>query len=63
MDIVGVTEYQSFLPHSISTGARMRAGVARAIALYPDSIFFDEPTMGLDHLSAKDLIEVIKSFI
>lgn len=57
--LVGLSEYMDFYPAQLSGGMRKRAGLARAIALDPDIIFFDEPSAGLDPLSAKMLDDLI----
>ncbi len=57
--LVGLSEYVDFYPAQLSGGMRKRAGLARAIALDPDIIFFDEPSAGLDPLSAKMLDDLI----
>ena len=57
--LVGLKGYADFYPSEISGGMRKRAGLARAIALDPDIIFFDEPSAGLDPISAKMLDDLI----
>jgi len=57
--LVGLTGYTDFYPAQISGGMRKRAGLARAIALDPEIIFFDEPSSGLDPLSARMLDDLI----
>ena len=57
--LVGLAGYESFYPSEISGGMCKRAGLARAIALEPDILFFDEPSAGLDPLSARRLDELI----
>ena len=57
--LVGLAGFGSFYPSEISGGMRKRAGLARAIALDPDVLFFDEPSAGLDPLSAKRLDDLI----
>jgi phospholipid/cholesterol/gamma-HCH transport system ATP-binding protein len=59
LDMVGLGGYADFYPAELSGGMRKRAGLARAIALDPDIIFFDEPSAGLDPLSAKMLDDLI----
>lgn len=57
--LVGLDGYDDFYPSEISGGMRKRAGLARAIALNPDVIFFDEPSAGLDPVSAQRLDDLI----
>ncbi len=48
---VGLSNHGNKFPHEISGGMRKRAGLARALVLDPDIVFFDEPTAGLDPIS------------
>jgi len=57
--LVGLSGYTNFYPSELSGGMRKRAGLARAIVLDPAIIFFDEPSAGLDPLSAKLLDDLI----
>ncbi|MDD4955489.1 MAG: ATP-binding cassette domain-containing protein [Candidatus Omnitrophica bacterium] len=57
--LVGLSGYSQFYPSEISGGMRKRAGLARAIALDPDIIFFDEPSAGLDPVNARMLDDLI----
>ena len=59
LGLVGLSGYADFYPVELSGGMRKRAGLARAIALDPEVIFFDEPSAGLDPLSAKMLDDLI----
>jgi phospholipid/cholesterol/gamma-HCH transport system ATP-binding protein len=57
--MVGLAGFEDFYPSEISGGMRKRAALARAIALDPDILFFDEPSAGLDPVSAKRLDDLI----
>ncbi|MHB8110860.1 MAG: ABC transporter ATP-binding protein [Syntrophorhabdaceae bacterium] len=57
--LVGLAGFEEFYPSEISGGMKKRAGLARAMALDPDILFFDEPSAGLDPVSAKLLDDLI----
>lgn len=57
--LVGLAGFEEFYPSEISGGMRKRAGLARAMALDPDILFFDEPSAGLDPVSAHLLDDLI----
>lgn len=57
--LVGLAGFEEFYPAEISGGMRKRAALARAMALDPDILFFDEPSAGLDPISAKLLDDLI----
>jgi phospholipid/cholesterol/gamma-HCH transport system ATP-binding protein len=59
LSLVGLGGYADFYPAELSGGMRKRAGLARAIALDPEIIFFDEPSAGLDPISARMLDDLI----
>jgi len=57
--LVGLAGFEDFYPAEISGGMRKRAGLARAMALDPEILFFDEPSAGLDPLSSRRLDDLI----
>ncbi|MBL0713030.1 MAG: ATP-binding cassette domain-containing protein [Desulfosarcina sp.] len=57
--LVGLAGFEDYYPSEISGGMRKRAGLARAMALDPEILFFDEPSAGLDPVSAKLLDDLI----
>jgi phospholipid/cholesterol/gamma-HCH transport system ATP-binding protein len=57
--LVGLAGFDDYYPSEISGGMRKRAGLARAMALDPDILFFDEPSAGLDPISSKLLDDLI----
>ena len=59
LSLVGLAGFENYYPSEISGGMRKRAGLARAIALDPQVLFFDEPSAGLDPVSAKNLDDLI----
>ncbi len=57
--LVGLRGFGDYTPAAISGGMRKRAGLARAMALDPEILFFDEPSAGLDPISSKLLDDLI----
>jgi phospholipid/cholesterol/gamma-HCH transport system ATP-binding protein len=57
--LVGLSGFDGYFPSEISGGMKKRAALARAIALDPDILFFDEPSAGLDPISSKRLDDLI----
>ncbi len=57
--LVGLAGFEDFYPSEISGGMQKRAALARAIALDPEILFFDEPSAGLDPISSRRLDDLI----
>jgi phospholipid/cholesterol/gamma-HCH transport system ATP-binding protein len=60
LGLVGLGDAGATMPAALSGGMRKRAGLARALALDPAILFFDEPSAGLDPISAKRLDDLIR---
>jgi len=60
--MVGLDGFQNFYPANLSGGQRKRVALARAIALNPEIILYDEPTTGLDPIRADIINEIIRKF-
>jgi len=61
LDWVGLEEAEGMKPSSLSGGMRKRAGLARALAMDPEYILYDEPTTGLDPITADVINQLIRA--
>jgi phospholipid/cholesterol/gamma-HCH transport system ATP-binding protein len=59
LNLVGLQGFEKFFPNEISGGMKKRVGVARAIAMDPEIVFYDEPTAGLDPVACAIVDQLI----
>ena len=60
LDAVGILHAENLFPDEISGGMQKRLGIARALALKPEIVFYDDPTAGLDPITSRKIIRLIK---
>lgn len=60
LEAVGIPHARDLFPDEISGGMQKRLGIARALALEPEIVFYDDPTAGLDPITSRKIIQLIK---
>jgi len=60
LELVGLGGFENYLPSELSGGMKKRAGIARAMAMDPEIIFYDEPSAGLDPIVAAGIDNLIR---
>lgn len=61
LEEVGLSHAKALFPDEISGGMQKRLGIARALALDPEIIFYDDPTAGLDPITSRKIVDLILS--
>ena len=59
LEAVGIAHARDLLPDEISGGMQKRLGIARALALDPQIVFYDDPTAGLDPITSRKIVQLI----
>jgi phospholipid/cholesterol/gamma-HCH transport system ATP-binding protein len=59
LEAVGLTPAKALFPHEISGGMQKRLGIARALALNPQTVLYDDPTAGLDPITSRKIVDLI----
>lgn len=59
LEAVGISHAKDLYPDEISGGMQKRLGIARALALDPEIVFYDDPTAGLDPITSRKIIDLI----
>ncbi len=59
LEAVGISHAKGLFPDEISGGMQKRLGIARALALQPTTVFYDDPTAGLDPITSRKIMELI----
>jgi phospholipid/cholesterol/gamma-HCH transport system ATP-binding protein len=61
LEAVGLSHARDLFPDEISGGMQKRLGIARALAMKPEVVFYDDPTAGLDPITSRKIIQLIMS--